>query len=124
MIYTGKTISLKAAEPITAYRLLTTDTDNELKTATGATKYIIGVSIEVDTKAEDACDTEISGIVPVEYGGSIAVGDPLTADVQGRAIKATQSGYIAGFATLSGTSGDIGSVHLRQGKFAVETAAP
>ncbi|MDT4866544.1 hypothetical protein FQZ97_1014020 [compost metagenome] len=57
-----------------------------------------------------------SGLASVEYGGTVALGAPLTADSQGRAVAVTlpvgDDTYIIGFAEVAGSSGDIGSTFI------------
>lgn len=82
--------------------------------ATDATKYIRGVSSDIDTEiGQRASVFMVGNIADVTYGATIARGDPITADAQGRAIKATTAGqYCVGFAEVSGVVGDIGSIDV------------
>jgi hypothetical protein len=58
------------------------------------------------------------GIAPVEYGGNVTRGDPLTSDGDGKAITATAAGgsnvRLIGIAGSSGVLGDIGSAIISQ----------
>ena len=66
-------------------------------------------------------DVCIDGPADVEYGGTIARGDLVTADASGRAIKATASVgsnvRIIGDALASGVVGDIGRINVQPGSF-------
>jgi hypothetical protein len=56
----------------------------------------------------------------VELGDTVAHGQPLTVDAQGRAIPAASEGErIIGFSMNSGIVGDIQSVRLAQSVLAV-----
>lgn len=80
--------------------------------AVDATAFIVGVSADIDTDVGQRASVFMLGnIADVEYGGTVARGDALTADSQGRAIATTTSGArCVGFAEVSGVVGDIGSV--------------
>lgn len=82
--------------------------------ATDATAYIRGVSSDIDTAVGQRASVFMVGnIADVTYGGTVARGDPLTADAQGRAITATAAGQrCVGWAEVSGVVGDIGSVDV------------
>lgn len=82
--------------------------------AVDATAYIRGVSSDIDTEINQRASVFMVGnIADVIYGGTVARGDPLTADASGRAITATTAGQrCVGFAEISGAVGDIGSVDI------------
>lgn len=62
----------------------------------------------------DPVDVIKSGIADVIYGGTVAVGDYLTADANGKAIVATAGDNVIGTAELSGVLGDLGAVHIQK----------
>ena len=67
--------------------------------ATGPTDKLIGTSDELGKQSNGRVDIAMSDIPEVESGAAIAAGDPLTADAEGRAVKATANGqHIIGFA--------------------------
>jgi hypothetical protein len=70
--------------------------------------------------AGDRIDVVRSGIAEVEFGGTVARGDPLTADASGRAVAAAPAAganaYVIGFAEVSGVLGDIGSASILPGR--------
>lgn len=87
--------------------------------AADATKFIYGVSSELDTDVGEHCSVHsVGNIADIVYGGTVTRGDPLTSDAQGRAIKATTTGqFIGGFAEVSGVAGDIGTCIVSPGIF-------
>lgn len=56
-------------------------------------------------------DVVRTGLMEVEFGGTVAPNDPLISDAQGRAVKATPAAGVnanlAGFADLPAVAGDI-----------------
>ena len=113
----GLTTAFRAGGAITKRRILTDGTaDGVAIQATGATARLLGVSTDIDTDSGATVDAIRTGLAPVEYGGTVARGNPLTADASGRAIAATlpiaANTYIVGFAEVSGVLGDIGSVQI------------
>ena len=85
--------------------------------AVGSAVNIIGVSSELDTIVGERMSVIMVGnIAPIVYGGTVARGDALTSDAQGRAITTTTTGArIGGTAEVSGVVGDIGSVIVNPG---------
>lgn len=81
--------------------------------AAASTALLIGISTDIPAADGQPFDVIRTGLAPVEYGGNVTRGAPLTADAQGRAIAATlppvANTYIIGFAEESGVLGDIGS---------------
>ena len=91
--------TFQASGNIAAYRIITMDADRLAAQATAATHVLIGTSDELGKQPNDTVDVAMSDIPEVESGAAIAVGDPLTADAAGRAVKATANGqHIIGFA--------------------------
>jgi hypothetical protein len=82
--------------------------------ASGATAKIVGVSENIDHVAGERVSVfKVGNTADVVYGGTVARGDPITSDANGRAIKATAAGqYCVGDAEVSGVVGDIGSVDI------------
>lgn len=105
---------------ISAYRIIKAGSaDGYVAQAAAATDYLMGVADLGCTAAGDRLDVHKAGIVPVEYGGTITRGAPLTADASGKAVAAAPAVganvRIIGFAEVSGVSGDIGLVDLAIG---------
>lgn len=85
--------------------------------ASAATDKLMGVADSLGADAAGKrCEVYKEGVVDVDYGGAVAVGDPLTADAQGRAVAAAPAAgsnvRIVGFAEVAGVLGDIGEVFL------------
>lgn len=110
----GLTVAKTAVGAVTERSLVVYGAnDGEVAIATDGAALIIGVSTDVPAIDAGRCDVIRSGLAPVYYGETIAVGDPLTADATGRAIKATTTGsYIIGYAETSGDENDLGSVWI------------
>ena len=97
--------NFQAGGELAPYRIVTVDADMLATQATAATHALIGTSDELGKQPNGTVDVAMSDIPEVESGAAIAVGDPLTADAEGRAIKATATGqHIIGlaFAAASG----------------------
>jgi hypothetical protein len=95
----------------TKYRIVReTGTDNQVIVASAATQALCGVVGSLDITAGTVGDVCVSGITPVEYGGEVAAGDPLTSDAVGRAIKAIEGQNVIGVAQEAGALNTIGSL--------------
>ena len=74
--------------------------------ASASTDAILGVSSSMGAKNGQVLDVVETGVVDIQYGGNVTRGDPLTADAEGKAIKANPgAGVIAqvgGYARVSG----------------------
>lgn len=90
--------------------------DDSMVLAAAATDIMFGISTDIDVAAGAKGDCYVSGIPEVEYGGTVAFGDPLTSDASGRAVKAVPAtgvnNRVIGYAMASGVVGDIGSCNL------------
>lgn len=85
---------------------------------------LIGVCAQPGGAASGArVDAYLTGIVEVDYGATVAAGDMLTADADGKAVPVVRHTHdasnpatvkrVIGMAMVSGSAGDIGSVLLR-----------
>lgn len=93
--------------------------DKEALQASDATDKFAGVvGLPTGTTAAlgQSVDVIKSGVADVDYGGTIARGDYLTSDADGKAIVATSGDNIIGTAEKSGVSGDLGAVHIQKSK--------
>lgn len=91
--------TLQASGDIAPYRIIALGADRLAAQATAAAEALIGTSDELGKQSNDMIDVAMSDIPEVESGAAIAVGDPLTADAEGRAVTATAAGQrIIGFA--------------------------
>lgn len=112
-----------ALSAIAAHRFIAPGAeDNSVIQASGGTAALIGVSTDVNASTGGRADVVHSGLTPVEFGGSISFGDPLTADEDGKAVVAQEGDRIAGTAMCSGINNDIGLVLLGTG--ATQPSAP
>ncbi len=111
-----KNYSAEAA--IAAYRIVKFGAaDGGVLQAAAATDKLVGVTDRLAAAvAGDRIDVVRSGITEVEYGGTVAAGDLLTADASGRAIVATAAAgsnvRVIGVAEVAGVVGDIGSLRI------------
>lgn len=105
---------------IAAFRIVKPGTsDRTLVQAAASTDALIGVMESVAPDDGERCDAIRVGIARVEFGGTVAAGDPITADANGRGIKAAPAAgsnvRIVGFAEVAAVSGDIADVLLAPG---------
>lgn len=63
---------------------------------------------------DQACVFVISGIVEVEYNGSITAGDNLKSDASGKAVAHTAGTFLCAIAVESGSAGELHPVLLTQ----------
>jgi len=93
--------------------------DGQVLQAAAATDALLGVT-DLAAAVNERVDVHTHGLVDVEYGGTIARGDALTADASGRAITAAPAAgvnnRIIGFAEVAGVVGDIGKVDIAKGQ--------
>ncbi len=114
-----------AAGNITPLSFVTrsTTTDNQFILAVGTSLPIAGIS-GMGTRRpsgdffNDDGYTAVSGEnfhlytpldmeAPIQLGGTVAAGDPLTSDGSGHAVTATSNNQIGGYAMQAGVSGNI-----------------
>lgn len=121
--FPGHRIPRRAEGAIAACRILTAGTaDGLVAQAAAADDAMLGINEQYDKVDGDHLSMCISGVCRVEYGGAVAYGDPLTADSQGRAIKATVDGSrCIGFANEAGDAGTLGTAIL--GNFTLSAPA-
>lgn len=104
-------VALRAVVAIAAFRILKpTTNDGEATVASAASDKLMAVSGPAPALAGQLVESHFAGIVPVEYGDTVAVGDLLTSDAIGRAVPATSGNRVIGRAAEKGSLGTIGSV--------------
>lgn len=116
-------VSIVGSVEITAEncsRFVTLTTDGEFALA-GAGVNAYGV-ITTSQPADAAGRVAFAGIVPVEAGETIAVGDPIATGADGVAAVAGSGDPVMGIARTAGGAGDPVAVHLNR-PMAVEPAA-
>lgn len=104
--------TLVASVACAAYSILAhADADGEVKPAGASTDALFGVSQQLGAAAGERIDVCLGGLPEVRIGGVVEIGDPLTADDQGRAVRAAPAagahGRIIGFALMDAVEGDI-----------------
>jgi len=111
----GLTRALTASGAITGQRIVAWTSGGKATQAAAAGDPLIGIT-ELGASDGETVDVVVEGVPAVEFGGTIAYGDPLTADSQGRAVKAAPaSGVTArvlGYAWLDAVAGDVGEVKI------------
>lgn len=79
--------------------------------AAAATDPLIGSSDAMGANAGGMADVVRGGLASVRLGGTVAAGDPLTSDANGKAVKCTaapgETRCFAGFADQPGVEDDI-----------------
>ena len=88
-----------AAGTIGGFRLLRHGSeDGAVLQGAGTGAALVGVadgwltdSGAISYASGDTVDVHRAGVVPVEYGGSVTRGDPLTSDANGKAVSATRA---------------------------------
>lgn len=116
----GLTTAFRAGGAIAKRRILAHGSaDGVAIQAVDAAAPLLGISTDIPTDSGDIVDAIRNQLAPVEYGGTVTRGAPLTADSSGRAIAAPIASatvtYIIGYAEVEGVEGDIGSVHVVPG---------
>lgn len=61
--------------------------------------------VDVTTEKDQFAPVAVFGILLVEAGGTIAVGDGIASDANGKAVKAETTAIINGYALDAGTTG-------------------
>ena len=107
---------------IAAYRIVKFGAaDGGVVQAAASTDLIIGVNEALPVAAGERVDVIRSGIADVEFGGTVARGQPVAADANGKAVVAAPAAnvnaHIIGFAEVSAVAGDIAPVLLARGVF-------
>jgi len=120
MAYQGLTKSHQAEGTINPFRIVRFGAaDYGVLQASGPTDLSIGVSTEVDSTTGERTDVIHSGIADLRLGGTVARGQLITSDAQGRGVAAAPAAgannrYIA-VALISGVADDIIPVLLSPG---------
>lgn len=115
----GLTLNYVASGAIAARRIVKHGAaDGTALQATAATEALLGVTTDIPAVSGERVDVYRAGVVPVQYGGNVTRGAPLTADADGKAVAAAPGvGALSeciGYAEISGVNNDIGAVHLQR----------
>lgn len=86
-------------------------TDMSVVPATAATDLLVGTSDDTVTNLGDMVDVSVGDIAHVLLGGTVARGQPITANASAQGVLAAPGAgsnvRIIGFAEVSGVSGDV-----------------
>ena len=99
-------LPFRADGAVNPYRFIRVGSkDNTITQASGVDHPIIGVTGQVGADDGGVCEVTLDVVAPVECGGVFAVGDQLTADIDGRAVKAVAGNCAGGIALGAGKVG-------------------
>lgn len=88
-----------------------TGTRNQVTLATAATAPLAGPIDTMGAKAGALCDVQLTDVADLKAGGTIAAGDPITSDANGKAVKAVKVNgatvYCVGFAQEPAVADDV-----------------
>lgn len=101
------------------YRLIAPGSKDGHVSRAGVGDKLLGASGVRGAQDQARLDVYLDNIRPIKFGGTVAFGDPLTSDADGRAIKADPADGvtipIAGHAMCSATEGVVGDMHVLPG---------
>jgi len=101
---------------VSAYRIVKRTGDYTVAHATLATDPIAGVTVDLGAASGGRVDVVEIGIADVDFAGTVAIGDPIMATTDGKAIKATGGPRpvtrIVGYAMVAAVSGDRAPIML------------
>jgi hypothetical protein len=115
------TLTRYAAEALTAYRFVKYNSSNTERVDMADTQgeQVLGVTKTAWDSGDEACQIIYAGIPYLEAGGAIAIGDYITNDTSGRAVKASgvvAADFIHGQAeSAASAAGDLLAVRLNIG---------
>jgi hypothetical protein len=105
------TKNFTAGGAIPVYRIAALSAAETVVQASGPTDVIIGVNDDVAPASGERTDIYVQGMVWIEAGGTVGLGDPVTSDSVGRAVTAglapVAGTRIVGYAFDAGVSGDL-----------------
>jgi hypothetical protein len=88
--------------------------DGGVAQATASTQPLFGVSGTLGAADGERIDIHRIGLVPARFGGTVARGDKVTADSEGKAVAAAPAAgvnaHVIGIAEQSAVAGDIGMI--------------
>lgn len=109
-------INRKASGAVSPYRFVKgTATDGVVAQSSAKSDAHVGICGQIGAADGLRLDIVHAGITDVEFGGTVAFGDPLTADANGKAVKAGPGDRVAAFALENATAGVIGTCILALG---------
>ena len=96
------------------FKFVTLEADGQVDLADSAGENCIGVLL-VEGEADRAVTVALTGSVMVEAGGTVTNGGAVATDATGRAVDATTSDIIMGYAREAGVTNQIIEIELIQG---------
>lgn len=122
MAIAGLRKTYTAAAAVAANRIVKfTATPGEVVQAAAATDKLMGIShpANVGVDVGRRIDVALSGIEPLQFAGICAAGDPVTADADGKGVKANPAAgtqcRIIGYVQVATAAGDIADVLIAPG---------
>lgn len=109
--------SRRAETDVEPYRIAAYgSSEGQFTQAAGAAAApLMGITGSLGAVAGTVCDVIRSGPAELEYGDSVAFGDPVTADIAGRAVLAQPGQAYIARADETGDAGTIGRVFIERG---------
>jgi hypothetical protein len=89
------------------------DTAGKVDSCNAAGERAYGVLQDKPEAADRACSVAVSGITKIKLGGTVASGDKVTTDNQGRAVAAVATNQMLGICEEGGAVGQIGAMLFR-----------
>ncbi len=96
------------------FKFVTLEADGQVDLADSAGENCVGV-LRVEGAATRAVTVVMTGSVMVEAGGTVTAGGAVATDATGRAVDATTSDIIMGYAREAGVVNQVIEIELIQG---------
>jgi len=96
------------------FKFVTLEADGQVDLADSAGENCVGVLL-VEGEAARAVTVVLTGSVMVEAGGTVTAGGAVATDATGRAVDATTSDIIMGYAREAGVVNQVIEIELIQG---------
>lgn len=115
----------RAQGALEAHRIAAAGSDEQTVTqAVNGTNALLGVTTEVGADNGSRIDVIHSGIADVDFGASVAYGEALTSDADGKAVPASSGDRLIGIAMCGGLKNDRGAVLIGLGAVHSEPLEP
>lgn len=103
--------SFDASGAIASHRIVQLDSNGQAKQAASSNDAMIGTT-ELAYSSGDRTDVAVEGIVEVQAGASVSIGDFITSDSNGKAVPADDRDNVIGVAISAASDGEYASVRL------------
>lgn len=108
--------SRRASADVDAYRIVAyAESEGEFQVANSQGVTLMGITGSLGAVAGVMSDVIRNGPTELEYGDTVEYGDPLTADIAGRAVKAEAGQAYIARADETGDAGTIARVFIERG---------